>query len=304
MKDPKIFKPEISSGWHVLYKPEKTGCYINDHTIIKAKDGDWHLVGITKATKEIDADNERYFSYGRGSRLALDTPFEEMRKVCDYGATAWAPCIIEHNNHYHMYYGPSPTRYAVSPDMSHWMLNPVNLAGAPDCSCHRDHMVIKVSDDTWLMYVTGIDDKTNGVISVLESKDLINWRFVQFALRTTETTPFRCPWGQMESPFVMYYEGWYYLSVTCTSADPASYHNTLLFRSKDPYDFGEYTEGNEKETVIQKLHAHAPEYLFNKESDKWFITTCGWYEKGIPNEGCVSIAELEWVAKDGNREMG
>ena len=39
--------PYISNEWRILFKPEKYGNYVNDHTIVKGSDGDWHLYGIT-----------------------------------------------------------------------------------------------------------------------------------------------------------------------------------------------------------------------------------------------------------------
>ena len=36
--------PSITGDWQLLYKPEKTGCYVNDHSLIRAQDGSWHLV--------------------------------------------------------------------------------------------------------------------------------------------------------------------------------------------------------------------------------------------------------------------
>lgn len=39
--------PYISDKWRILFKPEKYGNYVNDHTIVKGADGDWHLYGIT-----------------------------------------------------------------------------------------------------------------------------------------------------------------------------------------------------------------------------------------------------------------
>lgn len=39
--------PYVSSGWKELFRPEKTGDYINDHCIVKGADGKYHLFGIT-----------------------------------------------------------------------------------------------------------------------------------------------------------------------------------------------------------------------------------------------------------------
>ncbi|WP_158301860.1 hypothetical protein [Paenibacillus mesophilus] len=46
-----LYKPIIASNWSVLFKPEKTGCYVNDHTLVRDRDGSWHLhTGISDFT--------------------------------------------------------------------------------------------------------------------------------------------------------------------------------------------------------------------------------------------------------------
>jgi hypothetical protein len=46
--------------------------------------------------------------------------------------------------------------------------------------------------------------------------------------------------------------------------------------------------------VIARLSAHAAEVICD-EHGQWHITTSGWLDKGIPHEGCVSIAPLRWI---------
>ena len=40
-------KPKITGEWRILFKPEKTGDYVNDHCVVKGLDGKWHLYGCT-----------------------------------------------------------------------------------------------------------------------------------------------------------------------------------------------------------------------------------------------------------------
>jgi beta-fructofuranosidase len=123
---------------------------------------------------------------------------------------------------------------------------------------------------------------------------MVTWRFVQFALRTGGNAPLRPPWGATESPFVVFYGGWYYLLMTYTDSELETYHNTLVFRSLNPFDFGEYTGDNEAEVVVAHLAAHAPEVVCDAEPDQWYITTCGWRGRGVPIEGAAAIAPLIW----------
>jgi len=115
-----------------------------------------------------------------------------------------------------------------------------------------------------------------------------------YALRTSGNAPLNPPWGATESPFVVKYAGFYYLFVTYTDSRPDNYHNTLVFRSSDPLDFGVYNGDNQAEVVVARLHAHAPEVVYDDVTASWYITTCGWRNHGIPIEGAVAIARLDW----------
>ena len=75
--------PKISSGWRPLFKPERFGTYVNDHSIIKNNDG-WHLFGITSF--EGEPAMERYFVYA--SAPSLDGAMEERCRVIDNGTRA------------------------------------------------------------------------------------------------------------------------------------------------------------------------------------------------------------------------
>ena len=69
--------PYVSSEWKELFKPHESGNYINDHTLFKAHDGNWHLFGISSFLG--GAPNERWFAHG--VTPSLDTPMTEMRSV-------------------------------------------------------------------------------------------------------------------------------------------------------------------------------------------------------------------------------
>lgn len=279
--------PRIASEWKILYKPENHGDYINDHSIVRGPDGKWHLFGITSFGT--GSYHEKYFSHGRGD--SLEKEFAEVGKVIDRGTLAWAPCVIEREGNYYMFYGPSPTSLAVSFDMQEWFGTRVTLKNEPLMAAHRDHFVLKLEDGTYLMYVTGVKDK-RGAISLFSSSDLLTWDFEGYALTSGENTPLNPPWGAMESPFVLKKDGLYYLFVTYTDCSDATYCNTMVFVSKDPKVFGEF-DGEKGVQPITVLKAHAPEIL--EENGEYYITTCGWKSKPNPNKGAVSVARLEWT---------
>lgn len=281
-------KPQIVGEWNILFKPEKHGNYVNDHTIIKALDGKWHLFGITSFGG--GPTNERYFVHGIGENL--QEPLKEVGRAIDKGTLAWAPCVVNKEENYYMFYGPSPTQLAVSFDMVEWYGYSVILENEPPMAAHRDHFVLKVGEGKYLMYVVGVHDK-KGAVSVFSSSDLLKWQFKGFALTSGDDAPLKPGWGAMESPYVVEKEGYYYLFITYTDCSDETYNNTLVFASKDPERFGEYNGEKGGALPIAKLYGHASEIL--QDNDKYYITTCGWNSKDIPHKGAVSIARLEWV---------
>jgi len=288
-----IMIPRIAGDWRLLYKPDTTGCYVNDHSLVRGPDGSWHLFGITSHQRDGDrAEQERYFTHGRGESLVCDGGFTELGVVCNNGVRAWAPSVVSDGWRYYMHYGPSPTRFATSYELSHWMEQPVELLDDPLDACHRDHMVLRLGDGSWLMYATGINGKY-GVVSVYRSDDLVRWRFVRYALETAGDAPLNPPWGATESPFVVSVNSGFYLLVTYTDCRPENYHQTLVFRSDDPTDFGQYRGDADEDRVVARLHAHAPEVV-RDDDGQWYITTCGWPGYGVPIEGGVAIAPLDW----------
>ena len=237
------------------------------------------------------APNERYFAHGVSN--SLDKQFEEQGKAIDRGTLAWAPCVITKGDDFYMFYGPSPTSLAVSFDMYEWYNYPVKLNGEPPMAAHRDHFVLKIDEDKYLMYIVGTKNK-RGCVSLFTSSNLLEWDFYGYALTSGEQAPLSPAWGAMESPFVVKMDDYYYLFITYTDCAKENYHNTLVFASRDPYSFGEYNGEKGGSIPVAKLFAHAPEVL--KDENGWHITTCGWREyDNAPHPGAVSIARLEWI---------
>lgn len=280
--------PQIASEWKPVLEARKFGNYINDHTIIRDHQGNWHIIGITSHGG--GPSSERYFIHGISENL--QGPYMEHSKVVDTGMLAWAPCIVEHRGCYYMYYGPSPTRMAVSPDLHEWFGYEISLQGHPPMACHRDHFVLKVDESEWLMYVTGIKE-VRGSIALLKSSDLLSWTFSGYALTSGPNLALTPAWGAFESPYVVKKDSKYYLFITYTDCSIENYNRTLVFCSDDPCDFGCYNEGECGAVPVTSIFAHAPEIITDEDGTD-YITTCGWNGKGIPFEHCVSMAKLNW----------
>ena len=173
------------AAWRPLFTPAKTGCYVNDHCVVRAHDGRWHVFGITKDTPEIDPHRERWFCHGAGPSLA-EGGFKELGRVCDFGARAWAPAVAFDGQRWVMIYGPDRLRAAIcdDPRLESWHEAPCTLTGGPPFGVMRDGMILRLDDDTWLLYATG-KRGPDGAVAVCVSENLLDWRFVRFALRTT-----------------------------------------------------------------------------------------------------------------------
>ncbi|MBQ9085028.1 MAG: hypothetical protein IJY24_05165 [Clostridia bacterium] len=283
--------PYIDGEWRVLFRPTKNGKYVNDHTIVKGSDGKWHLYGIT-SFEGIPA-YERYFVHGVGD--SLDEELCEVGRSVDRGTLAWSPAVIRRGENYYMFYGPSPTSLAVSFDMYEWYGTNVTLHNEPLMGAHRDHFVLEIAEDEYLMYIVGVHNK-RGAVSCFYSRDLLEWDFAGFALTSGERAPLSPGWGAFESPNVIKRDGLYYLFVTYTDCRNENYNDTLVFVSDNPREFGEYNGGEGGAMPIAKLAAHAPEVI--EVDGEYYITTCGWVGKCVVNDGCVSIARLGWTEKE------
>ncbi|CAM4254617.1 beta-fructofuranosidase [Paenibacillus endophyticus] len=283
--------PVQEGPWQLLFQPQMTGNYVNDHSLVAAADGSWHLFGITSLLEGINPEHERYFVHGWGSTLLGGLTNEA--KTMDHGTRAWAPGVIGHGGRYFMLYGPSPTKLAVSSDLHHWMNHEPELVGEPLEACHRDHMVMQLNEETWLMYAVGVKEG-RGCVSVFVSNNMIQWRFVQYALVTEQSAPLRPAWGAVESPFAFKHEGYYYLFITYTDCSKDNYNDTVVFRSSNPYDFGSYDGAGGGLKMITRLFGHGSEVILNQGDGHWYMTTCGWRGMGTPHEGAVSIARLAW----------
>lgn len=280
--------PVLAGPWQELFVPHKYGTYVNDHSIVQDLNGKWHLFGITSFLG--GAPNERYFVHAKGDSLL--SPMKEIGKVIDNGTRAWAPGVIRNENLYYMYFGPAPTKMAVSIDLNEWMWYELELVGHPPLAIHRDHFVMRLNDYTWMMYAVGLY-QGRGCVSCCVSNDLLHWRFVQYALTSAPSAPLTPAWGAFESPYVVCRDGLYYLFVTYTDCRKENYQDTLLFCSANPYDFGCYSGQADGAQPIARLKAHAGEVLCDP-TGQWYLTTCGWRGYDIPVEGGVAIAPLNW----------
>ncbi len=308
-KIPPVFVPRIAGPWRPLFRPCKSGDYINDHTIYRSHDGKWHLLGIT-AFGEGDYSREFYFAHGVSDTFPPPPGkmMAELDPVADHGRLAWAPHVIREDRYY-LWYSPHRCYISDSRDGRRWESRD-ELSFLPHNPQFRDPMVLKVADGQWLMYCTARDGYYSSV-DIYQSFDLRRWQYIRSALSMGYGAELAGAQASTESPFVLKHRNRYYLSFTYNNGSffwnplllslkiwpgKESYNTTMIFTSANPYSFGSYHGRKRPSALTAVIQAHAPEYVFH--NGRWYITTAGWPWAATLTRGECAAAELTWDMKD------
>jgi len=269
----KIYDPSVG---------EDKRWYINDHTFIRAADGQWHLFGITHPEPAAPMD-EKFFAHATAPDLM--GPWTKQPPVLNFDPSAgetqvWAPYVLQQDNKYWMYYcggGASHDKYriqlATSTDLFTWERSPANpmLIDGFDA---RDPVVLKV-DDQWVLYYCATSTPTGGnhTVKAVVSKDLVHWSDPREVFSTPKVGR---SGGPTESPYVVARNGKYYLFV-CTNV---GYNQTAAYESDSAFhwDFS---------SQVGLFPSHAAEVVQTPEG-KWYVSRAGW------GQGGVYLAELTW----------
>jgi len=302
----KVYIPKQANEYVWIYKPSgdyffgpdtehlKEGEWYNDwvpndHVFVKDADGKWHIFGITHPMVETDPlhlgihDGE-YASFHAISafssfREALkEHHFTDLPKVLPPKKRPGevlanqAPFIVKKDGLYHMIYGHSPLRLAVSSDLSKWEIKGELFS---DRDGARDPSILFHDGIYYVVYCS------NKSVRLAKSNDLIHWSIPETILKTNKFDP--------ESPSLIYFNDSYYLFVCSWDGNwdeneiqGAYQHRTYVYHSHDLLNFG---VDEEKEITI--LKSHAPE-IFQDEEGQWYISSVEWPYRG------VSVDKLEW----------
>ncbi|MBM3152868.1 MAG: hypothetical protein FJZ96_11835 [Chloroflexi bacterium] len=301
-----LLMPRIAGEWQSLFRPQEAGYYINDHTIYQDAVGDWRLAGITSRT-DGDFNQEKYFAAAVSDEFPPVGGMTETAPLADFGGLAWAPHVIHDGERYHMFWSPHELHQMTSEDGITWENHTITMP-APYHKFFRDGMVLRVAPGQWLLYTTARGAYYSQV-DIYQSFDLTGWQYIGPALRSGPGSERNSPFSSMESPFVVDNAGRYYLALTYNNdsffwpgilltfqvwPDPGSYNETLVFHSDNPYDFGIYRGRGNAPSLLTELETHAPEFVFNPGTGKWYITTAGWPWVATLTSGEAAVAPLEW----------
>ncbi|HEU5125832.1 MAG TPA: family 43 glycosylhydrolase [Verrucomicrobiae bacterium] len=271
-----------------IYDPgvnESEPWYINDHCFIHAKDGQWHLFGITRQEPAKPME-EITFAHATADSLT-QSPWKKEPAALTVAREApwreghlWAPSVILHDDLYYMFYcagGSNNMNYrihlATSPDLKTWTRSPKNpmLVDGYDA---RDPFILRVNGK-WVMYYTATSRPEGGhhIVAYVTSNDLVTWtdRGVAFTDPSTGT------WGgPTESPFVVHRGKFYYLFI----GPRDNYDSTHVFASEDPFHW-------DVKNKVGDIPAHAAEVVQDTDG-KWYVSRAGW------GKGGVYLAPLIW----------
>lgn len=271
--------PYLASDYRRVFAPAG-GRYVNDHALVRAGDGRWHLIGITHDSPG-NPQAERSFLHATAPSLTgpwTELPDALMTTMPEQ--VLWAPHIFEREpgRWTMLYWGSTPdnqVQRADSDDLLRWTRVMSPVPGG------RDPHVARVGD-RWVVFSVGVRD-SHGQIIATTSDDLARWS--PLTVVTEDPIP-SFGWGNLESPFLVRRGAWFYLFVTRTSAAPADYDRTVVLRSADPLSF--------RWEPVTEIVGHACEVV--EEDGRAYLTSAGWTSQIGEDARGLSVARLEWAA--------
>lgn len=179
----------------------------NDHTFIKANDGKWHIFGITHPLVKTNPLSKGIHEGENASFHAVSaaTNFKETLQNGHYAdlpkilppkerpgeiLANHAPYIIKKDGLFHMVYGHSPIRLAVSSNLIKWETKG-NLFSESDEGTDLDKLFGDARDPNLLFhngtyYLVYCSTKS---VNMRSSEDLIHWSKPQTIFRTKTFDP-------------------------------------------------------------------------------------------------------------------
>lgn len=264
----------------------------NDHTFVKDDKGIWHIFGITHPLVATDPLSKGIHEgeYASFHAISSATTFKETLQTHHYSdlpkiltprdrpgevLANHAPYIVRKGGLYHMVYGHSPIRLAVSSDLSKWTPKGT-LFAEPDGA--RDPSLL-LHDGTYYIVYCSVK-----CVRLRSSRDLIHWSPARTIFKADSFDP--------ESPSLIWFKDSFYLFVCSWDGiwdqkdiQGAYQHKTYVLHSDDPMNFGA-----DRERQVAVLNSHAPE-IFQDEDGQWYISSVEWPYRG------VSVDKLQWEAR-------
>lgn len=299
----KIKVPVISSAYRNVYLPSadvyrgiNTPSFqngvkydhwiVNDFTMIKDGGDCWHAYGITHPKPPTFTDDFHFVGdvheaeyqlfhctfNGTLEELCNGESFIEQEKVLypqsrpGERPECWAPCIVEKDELYYLFYTPETVHIAKTSDMYHFTPHPNGVFSGD--SFLRDPYVFFEDGIYTMIYVTEN-------LYCRTSIDLIHWGEEQLF----QANPFG-PNSSQESPCLFKRHGIYYLMWCIYDGQNGCYDNrTYIFAANS---LNEFTG----KAPIAMLKGHAPEIISENGQD--YIVSVYYPQNGL------NIAKIMW----------
>jgi glycosyl hydrolase family 43 len=266
------------------------GYTLKDYAVVK-NEGVWHVFGIKSKHNgsSSDSGNENTFMHAISTNL-LDWKFQPdvIKTLADSYESdhVWAPHIIEKDGTYYMFYtmvkGGWPNSqtigYATSTDLYNWTQHssysplwiPSDFSwpswNENSGSCRDPFVMWNEKLQKYLMYYTARGPSSRVVLGVVSSSDLISWKDEGWAIDGYSGTR----WGtsELESPYVIYKNGAYYLFYNHGAPDPplGTGDGIHWTKSEDPLKFPSISSTDSNPLFLSKRNNFE---LFYNENSPW-----------------------------------
>jgi len=244
----------------------------NDHTFIKDSNNRWHCFGITKPWMPGDnghaGEGLCFHAMAPEGTFAQAVTFQSWRDLPKISLSdcGWAPTAVKIGQEYSLI--GSHLGRVTSTDLNTWAdKGRLNVKGG-----NRDPQILFWNNTYYLLRCAG-----NG-INLVTSQDFVSWSEPVEIYKPVKAS------YQTESPFMVPYEGLFYLFWTLWDTEDKTTSGycprTYVHCSESP------TEFNGK-PVIAEFTIHAPEVI-QDEGGQWFISSADHPHRG------VSVAPLAW----------
>lgn len=284
--------PYIKGESKLVYEPAPDGAgdrwFINDHCFIEDATGVLHCYCINNPYPPQGKELYSYHPYlGHATSVAPAQAWQRQGFALDDSRGAeylGAPFVVWMNDQrrYVMLFeskidGHRTLELAYSADLSCW--NRTGIPVLPGLSeAKRDPCILAQDDGSFLVYLCTPNSEGSS-ITVTRTTDFVHFESPKTCLLVRDGVTY----GGMESPFVVYRNGLYYLFFTYAHRH---YYETVVCYSEAADRFS-------IDNIVTTLYGHAAELLTYQ--GKTYMSSCGPEDGQRLNRHGLYLAELEWT---------